>query len=91
MDIRNTTPRPLVVPLPGGKKLFLGPGKTGQVSAKAEDHPPLQKLVENGELEILAGGRSAPAPPGGGAPGTNPAKGRQGGSGGIRHVGDRGG
>ncbi len=52
MDIINKTNRPISVPLPGGKKLFLGPGKTGQVNAKAVEHPPLVKLVEAGDLEI---------------------------------------
>ena len=50
MDITNKTNRPISVPLPGGKKLFLGPAKTGQVNAKAAEHPPLVKLVEAGDL-----------------------------------------
>ena len=40
MDITNKSKKPLSVPLPGGKKLFLQPGKTGQVTAKALQHPP---------------------------------------------------
>ncbi len=55
--ITNKTQRPLSVPLPRGKTLHLGPGRTGQVSSKAIDHPPLQKLVEAGELEITGEGR----------------------------------
>lgn len=51
MDITNKTPNPLSVPLPGGKKLFLGPGKTGQVTAKALKHLPLVKLLESGDIE----------------------------------------
>ncbi|RFC48622.1 MAG: hypothetical protein DVB23_000490 [Verrucomicrobia bacterium] len=50
MNITNKTPKPLSVPLPGGKKLFLGPGKTGQVTAKAMEHPPLVKLLEAGDI-----------------------------------------
>ena len=50
MNITNKTPKPLSVPLPGGKKLFLGPGKTGQVTAKAMVHPPLVKLLESGDI-----------------------------------------
>ena len=57
MDITNKTNRPISVPLPGGKKLFLGPRKTGQVNAKAAEHPPLVKLVEAGDLEIDETGR----------------------------------
>lgn len=52
MDITNKTNRPISVPLPRGKKLFLGPAKTGQVNAKAAGHLPLVKLVEAGDLEI---------------------------------------
>ncbi|MFT5286855.1 MAG: hypothetical protein ACI8TQ_003030 [Planctomycetota bacterium] len=48
-----------------GKKLFLGPGKSGQITPKAVDHPPLQALVESGELELIADltsrGRRGPA------------------------------
>lgn len=51
MDITNKTKRPIRVPLPGGKKLFLGPGKTGQITAKAAEHPPLVELLEAGDLE----------------------------------------
>ena len=52
MDIINKTNQPISVPLPRGKKLFLGPAKTGQVNAKAAAHPPLVKLIEAGEIEI---------------------------------------
>ena len=56
MDITNKTRKPLSLPLPGGKRLFLGPGKTGQVSPKALEHPPLAKLLEAGDVETAAGG-----------------------------------
>ncbi len=52
--ITNKTPKPLSVPLPGGKKLFLGPGKSGQIAAKAAAHPPLKALVDAGELELVS-------------------------------------
>jgi hypothetical protein len=58
MEILNKTKRPLRVPLPGGKQLHLGPGKTGQISPKAADHPALKKLVDQGEIELLGGGHS---------------------------------
>ena len=58
MEIKNTSKRPLKVPLPGGKTLFLGPGAKGNVSDKASDHPPLEELVESGTIEVLGSGRS---------------------------------
>lgn len=51
--VSNKTQKPLSVPLPGGKTLHLGPGRTGQVSAKAIDDPRLKKLVDAGELEVI--------------------------------------
>ncbi len=51
--IKNKTRKPLSVPLPGDKRLFLGPGKTGQIATKAADHPPIIALVEAGEVEII--------------------------------------
>jgi hypothetical protein len=56
--ISNKTNRPLNVPLPRGKKLHLGPGKTGEVAANAVEHPGLKKLVDAGEIEILEEGTS---------------------------------
>jgi hypothetical protein len=55
--IANKTPRAIAVPLPRGKKLHLGPGKTGQIAANDSEHPPFKKLVEAGEIETgeLAG------------------------------------
>ncbi len=88
MNITNKTNRPISVPLPGGKKLFLGPGKTGQINPKSAEHPPLTKLVEAGDLEVddasrqkknsSAGDGSAP----GGSQSTGP-------TGNIRRTGDR--
>ena len=56
MEILNKTKRPLRIPLPGGKRLHLAPGKTGQISPKSADHPPLKMLIEQGEVELLGGG-----------------------------------
>jgi len=50
--VTNKTQRPLSVPLPDGKTLHLGPGKTGQISAKAVEDPRFKKLVEAGEIEV---------------------------------------
>ena len=86
MDIQNKTKRPLSIPLPRGKKLFLGPGRTGQVRPEALEHPPLKKLIESGDVEMTGGGRG----------GKGGGQSRKGGSlgqghtplGGIRHHGD---
>ena len=59
MDIVNNTPRPLKISLPGGKVMRLGPKMTGQITAKAALHPPVQKLIEEGVIEIVGdGGKS---------------------------------
>ena len=64
--VSNKTNRPLSVPLPGGKKLHLGPGKSGQVTAGATEHAQLKKMIDAGEIEILAEGqRSADGGTGG--------------------------
>ena len=52
MEISNKTKRPLRVPLPGGKKLHLGPLATAKIPARADQHPPLKKLIDAGEIEI---------------------------------------
>jgi len=87
MDITNKSRKPLSVPLPGGKKLFLGPGKTGQVTTKALEHPPLLALLESGDLTRADGlhktqeaGGSKIAPSSGSRHGT---------SGAMRQSGDR--
>ena len=59
--IRNKSRGPVRVGLPGGKVLFLGPGKTGEIGDNALEHPGVQKLVEAGEIEVL-GHRSSSEP-----------------------------
>ena len=86
--ITNKTHKPLSVPLPGGKKLRLGPLKSGEISPKAIDHPPVQKLVEAGEVEIL-GTENKPRGGGGGGKGIRPSSGGQGQGRGVRQTGDR--
>jgi hypothetical protein len=88
MDITNKTKKPLSLPLPGGKKLFLGPGKTGQVTPKALKHPPIVKMLEAGDLETAEGGgfkRPEDASGKSGAPASSPHKD----SGAMRQSGDR--
>jgi hypothetical protein len=88
MNVSNKTKRPLSVPLPGGKKLRLGPGKTGQISPKAAQHPRVKKLIDDGELEILDGGRSNPAGAVVSKIGASPGQGHTR-RGGVRQTGDR--
>ena len=88
MDITNKTKRPLRVPLPGGKKLHLGPGRVGQISPKASEHPPLKKLIEAGEIEIVSEGRTQGTGDSGGTKGSGSSQGGPS-SGGVRHTGDR--
>jgi len=84
--VKNMTKKPLKVPLPGGKKLHLGPGKEGQIAPKAAEHAPLLALVEAGEIE-LDGHDKKSADSGGGKGGKSGSQ--RMGSNTIRHVGDR--
>ena len=54
--IQNKTNAPLRVPRPRGKKLHLGPGKTGHIAHQDLEHKPLQKLVKEGKIEIRGDG-----------------------------------
>ena len=87
MDIINKTNKPLRIPLPGGKKLFLGPGKTGQVTAKALQHPPLVKLIEAGDVE--SDGATTTRQRGGADKAGHAAGLRHGATGAMRQSGDR--
>ncbi|MEW6072387.1 MAG: hypothetical protein AB1726_07265 [Planctomycetota bacterium] len=87
-SIRNKTRKPLRIPLPAGKTLHLGPGATAPLAAKAAEHPPLRKLVEAGEVEILEEGRPSGDRYGGGQKGLSESPGHRG-SGDVRHTGDR--
>ena len=51
--IKNKTNRPLRVPLPRGKTIHLGPGKSGQISTEAAEHAGLKKLIEAGEIDLF--------------------------------------
>jgi hypothetical protein len=84
--INNKTQRPLSIPLPGGKTLHLGPGKTGQISAPALDSPGLKKLVDAGEIEVVNEDLKSTSGPGGGKRGPASMHGR---TSGRRHGGDR--
>mgnify|MGYP004380970107 CR=1 FL=1 len=87
MDIKNRSNRPIVIPLPGGKKLRLGPGKTGQIRPNAANHPAVQKMVEAGTVEITQGGGSGGGRSSGGGGVTSSQ--RRGSGGAMRQTGDR--
>ena len=90
MEVLNKTLGPLAVPLPGGKKLRLGPRQSGRIADKAATHPPLAALVEKGDIELIdvkgrrGGGGGAGGAAGGGGAGPGRAT-----EGGVRHTGDR--
>ena len=84
--VSNKTQRPLSVPLPGSKILHLGPGKTGQISAKALESPGLKKLVDAGEIEVVSEDLRPTAWSGGGKRGPTSLHGHTSGS---RRSGDR--
>ena len=90
MEITNKTKKPLSVPLPAGKKLFLGPGKSGQITRKAAERPAVVKLVEAGDVEISEEGAKRQ---GGGSSGSgvsgNSGVSRDGRSGAMRQSGDK--
>lgn len=56
ITVSNKTQSPLRIPLPRGKTLHLGPGKTGQISFKDAEHPGLKTLVDAGQIEITGEG-----------------------------------
>jgi len=85
--ITNKTRKPLSIPLPGGKKLRLGPLKSGEISPKAVDRPPVQKLIEAGDVEIF-GPEQKPRRAGGDTSSRPLSGGKNRGSG-IRRTGDR--
>ncbi len=87
MEIKNKTKRALSIALPGGKKLRLGPMTTGQIAPKAAEHPPVKKLIEAGELEIVGGGRTKGSTSGSSGSVSSSQSGT--GGGGVRHTGDR--
>ena len=87
--ITNKTKKPLRVPLPGGKKLHLGPGKSGQVAPKSLEHPPLEKMIAAGEIEVLDTATRGGEGVGEGDKGRGPGPGGGPRTGGIRHFGDR--
>jgi len=89
MEITNKTKKPISILLPGGGKLFLSPGKTGQVTPKAIESPALAKLIEIGDIEVTEQGVKRLGGSNGGGTGGGPEAGRHQGSGAKRQSGDR--
>lgn len=87
MEITNKTKRPLRIPLPAGKKLFLSPGKTGQITQTAAARPAVVKLVEAGDVEISEEG--AKRKESGSSGSTVSGVSRDGRSGAMRQSGDK--
>jgi hypothetical protein len=67
--VTNKTQKPLTIPLPRGKTLHLGFGKTAAITANASEHPPLKKLVDAGQIEIHDEGSPSAEGAGGGEAG----------------------
>jgi len=57
--VTNKTHQPLSIPLSRGKKLFLGPGKSGEIASNDVERPVVKALVESGTIEIAQGGSRA--------------------------------
>ena len=51
----NKTRKPLRIPLPGGKALFLGVTQEAKIRDDALEHSPVKKLLEAGDIEIFDG------------------------------------
>ena len=69
ITIHNKTRKPIQVHAYGGKKLYLGPGKTGEVSDQTAEMPSFRKLIDGGLIELVEGVTHA-----GGTTGEGPAK-----------------
>ncbi|MBC8371125.1 MAG: hypothetical protein H8E25_14090 [Planctomycetes bacterium] len=89
MEIKNTSKKPIKVPLPGGKSLFLGPSAKGQVNDKSAEHPPFQELVESGAIEVLGSGRGKNSPSLNSNKGVSDTGANAGGGAAMRRSGDR--
>lgn len=86
--VNNKTRKALRVPLPRGKVLFLGPGKSGQIASEAADHPQVKAMIASGEIEIVGEGPAPTARGGRVGKGRGPMLGHASG-GEARRTGDR--
>lgn len=84
--VTNKTRKPLSVPLGRGKKLYLGPGKSGEITSSDAEQAAVKALVEDGSLTITQGRGHADT--GAGGPRGRPSSGHSS-SGGPHRGGDR--
>jgi hypothetical protein len=54
--VTNKTTKPLSIPLARGKRLYLGPGRSGEIASNDAELPAVKGLVDNGMIEIVRGG-----------------------------------
>jgi hypothetical protein len=52
----NKSRKPIRIPLPGGRALFLGPAKSGQIANQHADLPAVRKLIDSGTISIAGEG-----------------------------------
>lgn len=64
-SVKNKSAGAIKVRLPGGKVLFLGPGKMSEISDKALEYSGVRKLVDEGVLEVLRHQTASKSPVGG--------------------------
>ena len=64
--IVNRSRKPIRIPLPGNKTLFLGPSKSGQLSDQQLAAPAVARLLKSGDIEVVG----EAAHPGGGGGGS---------------------
>ncbi len=51
--VTNKTRKALSIPLSHGKKLFLSPGKSGEIASNDLETAPVKALVESGAIEVV--------------------------------------
>lgn len=85
-EIRNKTAKPLRIPLPRGKTLHLGPAQVAQIADKATELAGIQKLIEEGQIEVIGEGERVTTNKG---PGTAKSNTQGGGKAFRRVTGDR--
>ncbi|MCH8133352.1 MAG: hypothetical protein IIA30_12440 [Myxococcales bacterium] len=84
----NKTRKPLRIPLPGGKALFLGITQEAKIRDDALEHAPVKKLLEMGDIEVFDGPSPKHGTAGGGGMHRNEGGQRFGGKGKMQ-TGDR--
>ena len=53
--VTNKTRKALSIALGRGKKLYLGPGKSGDLGASDIESAPVKAMLEDGSLEVVQG------------------------------------